>query len=78
MDDFKNEYDDSTNVIVEINKNVEDTLYDEDKVSIEDDEMVVTKEKKKKPQKNKKKFYFKNLTKKQKIIFIVSISFPSP
>ena len=51
MDDFKNEYDDSTNVIVEINKNVEDTLYDEDKVSIEDDEMVVTKEKKKKPQK---------------------------
>ena len=31
MDDFKNEYDDSTNVIVEINKNVEDTLYDEDK-----------------------------------------------
>lgn len=74
MDDFKNEYDDSTNVIVEINKNVEDTLYDEDKVSIEDDEMVVTKEKKKKPQKNKKKFSFKNLTKKQKIIFIVSIS----
>lgn len=73
MDDFKNEYDDSTNVIVEINKNVEDTLYDEDKVSIEDDEMVVTKEKKKKPQKNKKKFSFKNLTKKQKIIFIVSI-----
>ena len=44
MDDFKNEYDDSNNVIVEINKNVEDTLYDEDKVSIEDDEMVVTKE----------------------------------
>lgn len=74
MDDFKNEYDDSTNVIVEINKNVEDTLYDEDKVSIEDDEMVITKEKKKKPQKNKKKFSFKNLTKKQKIIFIVSIS----
>ena len=74
MDDFKNEYDDSTNVIVELNKNVEDTLYDEDKVSIEDDEMVVTKEKKKKPQKNKKKFSFKNLTKKQKIIFIVSIS----
>lgn len=73
MDDFKNEYDDSTNVIVEINKNVEDTLYDEDKVSIDDDEMVVTKEKKKKPQKNKKKFSFKNLTKKQKIIFIVSI-----
>lgn len=73
MDDFKNEYDDSTNVIVEINKNVEDTLYDEDKVSIEDDEIVVTKEKKKKPQKNKKKFSFKNLTKKQKIIFIVSI-----
>ena len=51
MDDFKNEYDDSTNVIVEINKNVEDTLYDEDKVSIEDDEMVITKEKKNKPQK---------------------------
>lgn len=74
MDDFKNEYDDSTNVIVELNKNVEDTLYDEDKVSIEDDEMVITKEKKKKPQKNKKKFSFKNLTKKQKIIFIVSIS----
>lgn len=74
MDDFKNEYDDSTNVIVEINKNVEDTLYDEDKVSIEDDEMVITKEKKKKPQKNKKKFSFKNLTKKQKIIFIVSVS----
>lgn len=74
MDDFKNEYDDSTNVIVEINKNVEDTLYDEDKVSIEDDEMVITKEKKKKPQKNKKKFSFKNLTKKQKIIFIVSLS----
>ena len=73
MDDFKNEYDDSTNVIVEINKNVEDTLYDEDKVSIDDDEIVVTKEKKKKPQKNKKKFSFKNLTKKQKIIFIVSI-----
>ncbi len=73
MDDFKNEYDDSTNVIVEINKNVEDTLYDEDKVSVEDDEIVVTKEKKKKPQKNKKKFSFKNLTKKQKIIFIVSI-----
>ena len=74
MDDFKNESDDSTNVIVELNKNVEDTLYDEDKVSIEDDEMVVTKETKKKPQKNKKKCSFKNLTKKQKIIFIVSIS----
>lgn len=73
MDDFKNEYDDSTNVIVEINKNVEDTLYDEDKVSVEDDEMVVTKENKKKPNKNRKKFSFKNLTKKQKIIFIVSI-----
>lgn len=73
MDDFKNEYDDSTNVIVEINKNVEDTLYDEDKVSVEDDEMVVTKENKKKPNKNRKKFSFKNLTKKQKTIFIVSI-----
>ena len=32
MDDFKNEYDDSTNVIVELNKNVEHPLYDEDKV----------------------------------------------
>ena len=34
MDDFKNEYDDSTNVIVELNKNVEDTLYDEDNSDI--------------------------------------------
>lgn len=75
MDDFKNEYDDnSTNIIVEINKNVEDTLFDEDKVTLEDDQIVVTKEKKKKQKKSKKKFSFSNLTKKQKIIFIVSIS----
>ena len=63
MDDFKNEYDDSTNVIVELNKNVEDTLYDEDKVSIEDDEMVVTKKRKRNLRKIKKSFLLKTLLK---------------
>lgn len=73
MDDFVNETDDSKNVIVEINKDVEDTLFDEDRVvTTNEDEIKISKPKK---QKNKKKkFSFKDLTKKQKIIFIVIIS----
>ena len=72
MDDFKNEYEESQNIIVERNKAVEDTLYDEDKVEVTNDEIVVSPNKKNKKPKNK--FSFKKLTKKQKIIFIVSIS----
>lgn len=73
MDDFVNETDDSKNIIVEINKDVEDTLFDEDRVvTTDENEIKISKPKNQK--KNKKKFSFKNLTKKQRIIFIVIIS----
>ena len=68
MDDFNIDNEEKQNVIIEINKDVEDTLYDEDRVvSEENDTLVVTNNKKKKKKKNKKKFSWNNLTKKGKV-----------
>ncbi|MGN1379435.1 MAG: hypothetical protein ACI4XR_03445 [Bacilli bacterium] len=80
MDDLNLDNNDKQNVIIEINKSVEDTLYDDDQiVSKEDDTLVVKKDKKKKykiknKNKNKKKLTWKYLTKKEKIIYISIIS----
>ena len=71
MDDFNIDNEEKQNVIIEINKDVEDTLYDEDRVvSEENDTLVVTNNKKNNKKKNKKKFSWNNLTKKGKIVFI--------
>lgn len=71
MDDFNFDNEEKQNVIIEINKDVEDTLYDEDRVvSEENDTLIVTNNKKNNKKKNKKKFSWNNLTKKGKIIFI--------
>ncbi|MDD5864995.1 MAG: hypothetical protein PUD07_00670 [bacterium] len=76
MDDLNLDNDDKQNVIIEINKSVEDTLYDEDQIVSEENTLIVKKDKKKKNKvnKNKKKFSWKNLTKKEKIIYISVIS----
>ena len=75
MDDFNIDNEEKQNVIIEINKDVEDTLYDEDRVvSEENDTLVVTNNKKNNKKKNKKKFSWNNLTKKDKIIFISIVS----
>ena len=75
MDDFNIDNEEKQNVIIEINKDVEDTLYDEDRVvSEENDTLVVTNNKKNNKKKNKKKFSWNNLTKKGKIIFISIVS----
>ena len=68
MDDLNLDNDDKQNVIIEINKSVEDTLYDEDQIVSEENTLIVKKDKKKKNKvnKNKKKFSWKNLTKKEK------------
>ncbi len=74
------------NVIVELNNDIEDTLFDEDlkKIKESTNELVIKnevnnknkkgKEKKVKKEKVKKEFFYKRLSKKGKIIFIVSIS----
>lgn len=76
MDDLNLDNDDKQNVIIEINKSVEDTLYDEDQIVSEENTLIVKKDKKKKNKvnKNKKKFSWKNLTKKEKTIYILVIS----
>lgn len=70
MDEFHNENDE--NIIVEINKDVEDTLFDEDRVVLNENETELKVAPKKKVKKPKKHFWH-NLSKKQKIIFIVVI-----
>lgn len=76
MDDLNLDNNDKQNVIIEINKSVEDTLYDEDQIVSEENTLIVKKDKKKKNKvnKNKKKFSWNNLTKKEKIIYISVIS----
>ena len=79
MDDLNLDNDDKQNVIIEINKSVEDTLYDEDQIVSEENTLIVKKDKKKKNKvnKNKKKFSWKNLTKKEKIFLELSKVFSS-
>lgn len=65
--EFNNPNEDN-NIIVELDNNLEDTLYDEnvsEEVKLDDDQIKVTKKKR------KKEFFWKRLSKKGKIIIIV-------
>lgn len=74
MTDFEyNNESEDTNIIVELNSSQEDTLYDEDVIKEPETDVKKTKKLKVKKAKKDKEFFWKKLSKKTKIIIIVSV-----